>query len=93
MSKQPLPTVEMLRKLLIHDVKLGTLTWNERDELMFKTDRSYNTWNTRYAGKEAFTATDTYGYKVGAIHKNFTERIELFGRFIMAVGRKKILTT
>jgi hypothetical protein len=35
---------------------------------MFSTDRAWNTWNARYAWKQAFTSTDRKGYHVGAIY-------------------------
>jgi hypothetical protein len=39
---------------------------------MFPTDASWRTWNTRYAEKEAMTASFDTGYKYGAVFGNNT---------------------
>jgi len=66
MAIKDLPTPEMLRKLLAYDADTGKLTWLPRARDMFSTQRSFSTWNARFAGKEAFTATRC-GYRHGAI--------------------------
>lgn len=52
-------TGEHLRALLHSDGE-GRLVWLPRD--------GQPQWNAKYAGKEAFTATDRHGYRVGSIH-------------------------
>jgi len=64
--------VDFLHKLLRYDPLTGLLFWRERGVEMFSGDkyspeRSCKSWNGRYAGKEAFTAIDPKGYKLGAI--------------------------
>lgn len=74
MTKRILPTPEQLRQLLRYEPDTGKLYWKVRPAEMFseKDPRgqrwSANKWNTRFAGKEAFTSTDKTGYKCGGIH-------------------------
>ena len=73
MSKE-LPSPELLRKLLRYEPETGKLFWRERGVEMFSDGKqsaewACNRWNSRYSGKEAFTAIDTYGYKKGSIFK------------------------
>lgn len=60
--------VDELRRLLSYDPETGALTWLYRPREMFKTDQSFGMWNTRYAGKPAFTYISHCGYHEGAIH-------------------------
>lgn len=61
-----LPSPETLRKLLRYDPDTGKLYWLERNESWFPDERAKKIWNTRFAGKEAFTA-DSHGYKQGSV--------------------------
>ena len=66
-----LPSPELLRKLLRYDPDTGKLFWRERGSEFFvsknqKPQSSRNSWNAKYANKEAFTATSE-GYFVGSI--------------------------
>jgi len=54
-----------LRRLLLH--RDGELYWLSRPREMFADQRSFNTWNARFAGKRAFTAKHSEGYRVGRI--------------------------
>lgn len=54
--------------LIKADFETGQLVWLNRPVEMFKSKRAANVWNSKYAGKEAFTATCHYGYRVGRIH-------------------------
>jgi hypothetical protein len=65
MTKE-LPSPDLLRKLLRYEPETGKLFWRERDREFFKSDRDYKVWNIRFAGKEAFTASDC-GYKTGKV--------------------------
>lgn len=60
MTNRDLPTPEILRKLLRYDASTGKLYWHTRPEGPVN-------WNARYAGKEAFTSTDSHGYRVGSV--------------------------
>lgn len=55
-----LPSRSRLRELLTYDEETGKLYWKPRPD-------ARSSWNTRYAGKEAFTAMHNAGYKVGSI--------------------------
>lgn len=68
MTKKILPTPEELRQLLRYEPETGKLYWKERPASMFKTKQSHGTWNTRFAGKEAFTAVGNHGYRVGRVN-------------------------
>lgn len=67
------PTPDELGQLLRFDAETGKLFWTERPTEMFMSCRNISpqhackTWNTRYAGREAFTAIGADGYKRGAI--------------------------
>ncbi|WP_312416721.1 HNH endonuclease [Shinella sp.] len=59
--------------LLKYDSESGKLFWKERPIEMFTTESSHSPemrcamWNTRYAGKEALTASNDYGYLHGVV--------------------------
>lgn len=65
--------VEQLRQLLRYEPDTGRLFWLRRDVGLFhetegRTARNaFGIWNSRYAGKEAFTADDGLGYKCGRV--------------------------
>lgn len=67
MTKRSLPTPEELRQLLRYEPETGKLFWKERSAEMFKDKRTHGMWNTRYAGKEAFTTISAYGYRGGKV--------------------------
>jgi hypothetical protein len=67
MAGKHLPSPEVLRQLLKYDAETGRLFWKLRDRSMFGSDRAANTWNSRYAGREAFTAKTRGGYRVGRV--------------------------
>jgi len=69
-----------LNELLDYDPETGSLRWKKRDVSMFAFDTERHTtkrvysaerackiWNTRYAGKEALTAVNNWGYRHGAV--------------------------
>jgi len=55
------PTI--LRELIEYAPETGRFHWRFRDRKWFDSDRVYKSWNTKWAGKEAFTSTNAYGYK------------------------------
>lgn len=64
--------IELLRKLLTLDAATGRLYWRERPLEMFGEDERLRrqvgvSWNKCWAGKEAFTFTDSSGYRKGAV--------------------------
>jgi hypothetical protein len=72
MAKIDLPTPDELRQLVHYEPENGKLFWRERPDHMFKSGkntptRSAKIWNTRYAGKEAFSYPNTHGHLFGAI--------------------------
>lgn len=69
MAAKDLPDPELLRKLLRYEPETGKLFWRERPREMFIRYADFLTWNTRYAGKEAFTSKDNNGYRQGSIFK------------------------
>jgi hypothetical protein len=68
MPTTALPSAEGLRQLLTYEPETGKLFWKERPREMFPNDRVRNTWNTRFAGKEALTNIGAQGYLRGAIY-------------------------
>jgi hypothetical protein len=66
-------TQEIVRELLDYDPETGELRWKERGIQWFENakypEAQRKRWNTRYAGKEAFTNLNL-GYKVGDLLSN-----------------------
>lgn len=44
-----------LKRLLIYNENTGELFWNNRPLSMFKSERDFKVWNTRYSGKHVGT--------------------------------------
>lgn len=61
-------------RLLEYDPELGNLFWKERSEQDFvdgprnSAKQKASSWNSKNAGKEAFTAVNTSGYRHGSIN-------------------------
>lgn len=63
--------IEYFRTCLQHTAD-GRLLWKERPTSHFSSVRSARTWNTRFAGKPAFTAKNSAGYYHGTVDgKNY----------------------
>lgn len=66
---------ETLRALISYDLETGKLFWLERSVDMFcdtpnrTKEQTCPTWNGRLAGKEAFTAYDGCGYRMGLVFR------------------------
>lgn len=74
MAKRELPTTDQVRQVLDYNPDTGILTWRHRPSSMFAPglhgrQHQANAWNAKYAGKEAFTAIRSDGYKVGTIYR------------------------
>lgn len=67
MGENVLPSPELLRQLLSYSRETGKLYWKKRPPDMFSSVRICNSWNTKHAGKEAFTAIKSDGYPHGKI--------------------------
>ena len=74
MATKELPSPDTLRQLLRYEPETGKLFWREREPAMFEAgrhsaERSATAWNSRYAGKVAFTALEGEGgYQRGRIY-------------------------
>jgi len=55
-NPKQLPPLDYLKECFSYDSETGTLTWNVRPLVHFKTPKSCATWNKRFSGKEAGTA-------------------------------------
>lgn len=66
MAEKTLLDPALLRQLLRYEPDTGRLFWHRRPVDMFPDARAWKIWNTRYAGKEAFTAHSS-GYRNGRI--------------------------
>ncbi len=60
-------TQEVVRELLDYDETTGTLIWRHRDRRFFTSDRIWKSWNSKHAGRPAFTGRDTSGHVHGRI--------------------------
>lgn len=65
-AMEPL-TYEQVAAVLHCDPEAGRLFWKARPRSLFKSEQSFKTWNKRFAGREAFTALDSSGYRHGQI--------------------------
>lgn len=68
------PTAALLRQLLDYNPETGKLYWRHRPAEMFaggkhSPQHNANTWNSRYAGTEAFASKNGHGYHQGSIFK------------------------
>lgn len=66
MAEKTLLDPALLRQLLRYEPDTGLLFWHRRPVEMFPDKRAWKIWNTRYAGKEAFTSGKD-GYRNGRI--------------------------
>lgn len=67
MKKTPIPSQATLHRVLDYNPQTGKLFWKSRPLSSFPSPRIGGTWNSRFAGKEAFTALRKDGYRGGAI--------------------------
>lgn len=67
MSATPLPSQSILTGLLEYDPGTGDLVWKSRCLDMFPDERSFKTWNARFAGKRALSGVGNGGYYRGTI--------------------------
>jgi hypothetical protein len=78
MAKTTHITQSELCELLDYNPQTGKLFWKARrpDQFVavkYSPEHCASMWNSRFAGKEAFTASDALGYKKGAIKRiNFS---------------------
>lgn len=61
-------TPSLLPLLMRYEPETGKLFWLQRPRAFFKSEREWKRWNTRYAGKEAFTPNSS-GYLDGMIFR------------------------
>lgn len=59
--------INLLRQLLRHDPSTGQIFWLYRHPEMFKNGKGAKAWNTRYAGKTAFTSLTKEGRAHGSL--------------------------
>lgn len=67
MAAKILPSLDVLNSILVYCTDTGKFYWKEREQSMFTSIRMANTWNSRYANKEAFTVVNAQGYKSAKI--------------------------
>lgn len=67
MAYDKIPTPDDLRKLLRYDPETGRMYWMPRPKEWFEPQGAAAAWNTRWAGREAFTAVNGNGYRHGAV--------------------------
>ena len=81
------PSIAELHECLRLDAATGRLYWKARPRSHFTSDQTWAAINTRFAGREAFTAIQTDGYK----HSTITIRGERHGllahRVVFAMHR------
>jgi hypothetical protein len=60
-------TAKVARELLDYDPATGECRWRERDLKWFASTHRQRQWNSKWAGKEAFTTVNPCGYRCGSI--------------------------
>jgi len=60
-------TQAALADLLIYCAETGHFFWRERPAHLFRSQQAFAAWNTRFAGKQTFNATDGSGYRTAGI--------------------------
>ena len=65
MAIESLPSPEQLRQLLRYEPETGKLFWLPRGVDCFPSEGACKSWNTKYAGREAFTFISANGYPTG----------------------------
>ena len=60
-------TADLARELLDYDPETGRLFWKVRDSSLFSHPKYAKRWNAQFAGKEAFTSRNNYGYATGSL--------------------------
>jgi HNH endonuclease len=70
-SKMVELTKNIVRELLDYDKLTGKLTWKFRDRKWFKTTTAWKIWNTRFAGKQAFTRNSRGRYFANIFGKSY----------------------
>lgn len=80
-----LPSQEKLRKLLRYDPNTGQLFWKKRPPDMNSADM----FNTRFAGKEAFTALN-HGYRRGLLFKQSVYAHRVIWRLVTGEEAKEL---
>lgn len=90
MALATLPSVDDLRLLLRYEPETGRLFWRERPEYFFARPHQAASWNRRYAGREAITATlkgraGERSYRVGTMMGRTVAAHHV--AFVMTYGR------
>jgi hypothetical protein len=72
MAAKPLPPVDTLRQLLHYEPETGRLFWKNRTPDKVPAGKRgreavCKTWNTKFAGSEAFPLREKEGYKYGRV--------------------------
>ena len=65
--KKDLPAIDDIRKVLGYNPMTGKFKWLVMPLEFSKTEVQNRAWNARRSGKEAFTSTNTKGYKKGSV--------------------------
>jgi hypothetical protein len=82
---KPLPSPELLRKLLRYEPETGKLFWLSRTLDIVPNERNMNSFNSQFAGKEAFIADNGEGYRKGGIFRRTYKAHRVI--FAIAYGR------
>lgn len=71
------PTADQVRLVLRYEPETGRLFWLVRPLEFFNSKNSHSIWNSRFAGKEAFTRLNRWGHRVGSLFdvNHFAHRV------------------
>ena len=69
MARNDLPSIELLRQLLRYEPQRARLFWLERSAELMCDQANADTFNTRFAGREALSSVRYDGYKYGTLQR------------------------
>lgn len=81
--KHKLPSKEEICGLLDYNPETGLLHWKQRADVPKE-------WNSRFAGKQAFTSDDGSGYRVGAINNKNTRAHRVIWKMVHGTEPEQI---
>ena len=88
---KPLPTQEYLNECFNYDYETGLLYWKRRPLKHFKSDKAYNIWNARFAGKLALNCVGKRGYKYGSLCGETAFAHRVIYKLIIGIEENNIL--
>lgn len=65
-KRRPLTRRQVI-EIVDYDAGTGTFRWKPRERQHFATEFSFRSWNTKHAGRVAFSQTNKQGHRTGRL--------------------------